>query len=95
MPKKRKRHRPEEIVAKLKQAESLLQAGHKVNQVVQELGISEATYSRWKNEFGGMNPAEAVRIKALEEENRRLRRLAADMALDIRLLKHVIEDEDT
>ena len=85
MPKKR--YRPEEIIAKLRQAEVLLGEGKKVPEVVKTLGIHEVTYYRWRKEYGGMGLSQAKRLKDIEKENQRLKKLVADQALDISILK--------
>lgn len=90
MPKpRRKRHSPEQIVKKLRDADAMLSAGQDLAAVLQALEISEQTYSRWRNQYGGMKSEEAKRLKQLEEENRRLKQIVADQALDIQMLKHV------
>lgn len=76
-----------QIVATLKQVEG----GRKVKEVCRELGISENTYYRWKSKFGGMEASDIRRIKELEEENRRLKQMFADMSLENRALKEIIE----
>jgi putative transposase len=85
----KKRHTPEQIVRKLREAEAKLATGASVPQVARDLGISEATYHRWRNRYGGMNPSETKRLKDLEKENIRLKKLVAEQALDIDLLKEV------
>lgn len=89
--KKRKRHCPEQIVAKLRDATALLNAGKDIAVVLQTLEVSESTYERWKNQYGGMKSEEAVRLKKLEDENRRLKQLVADLSLDNQMLKHIAE----
>jgi putative transposase len=84
-----KRHTPEQIVAKLRDADAMLNAGKDVAAMLQSLGVSEATLHRWRAQYGGMNSEEAKRLKQLEDENRRLKQLVADQALDIQMLKHV------
>jgi putative transposase len=84
-----KRHSPEQIIRKLRQAEAKLASGSTVSEVVRELGISEATFHRWKNQYGGMSTSEAKRLKELESENARLKRLLAEKELDIDILKEV------
>lgn len=88
---KRKRHTPEQIIAKLREAEAMLGAGQSVGQVVQRLGVSEQTFSRWRNQYGGMKSGEARRLKELEQENARLKRAVADLTLDNQMLKEVAE----
>jgi putative transposase len=89
--KRRKRHGPEQIVRKLRDADTMLTAGKDVAAVLQALEISEATYLRWRNQYGGMKPEEAKRLKLLEEENKRLKELVAELTLDNRMLKYVSE----
>jgi len=81
----KKRHTEEQIIRILKQAES----GIPVADLLREHNISQGTFYRWKAKFGGMDVSEAKRLKALEEENTRLKRLVADQALDIQILKDV------
>ena len=88
---RRKRRNPEQIVAALREADALLNAGQSVAQVIQHLGVSEATYHRWRNQYGGMKAAEARRLKELESENARLKRLLADAELDKAMLKEAID----
>ena len=82
---KRKRHTEEQIITILKEAE----AGLSTADIVRKHGISEQTFYRWKSKYGGMEVSEAKRLKQLEEENRRRKRLVADQALDIQVLKDV------
>ena len=84
-----KRHTPEQIVRKLRQADAELAAGASVPEVARRLGISEATFHRWRNRYGGMSSREAKRLKELEKENARLKKLLAEKELDIDLLKEV------
>jgi transposase-like protein len=88
MSKKRIRH-TEQIVKKLRDADAMLASGKSIGEVLQSLGISEATLSRWRSQYGGMKSEEAKRLKQLEEENSRLKRLVADQALDIVMLKDI------
>ena len=87
--KRRKRHSPEQIVRKLRDADAMLIAGKDLAAVLQSLEVSEATLHRWRAQYGGMKAEEAVRLKKLEDENRRLKQLVADQALDIQMLKYV------
>jgi transposase-like protein len=87
----RKRHSPEQIIVKLRDADAMLNSGKELGLVLQAMGISESTYERWRAQYGGMKAAEAKRLKELEDENRRLKRLVADQALDIQMLKHINE----
>lgn len=89
--KRRKRHSPEQIVRKLRDADAMLNAGQDLAAVLQSLEVSEATLHRWRAQYGGMKAEEAVRLKKLEDENRRLKQLVADQALDIQMLKYVAE----
>jgi putative transposase len=84
--KRWKRHRPEQVVRKLRDADAMLNSGKDLAAVLQALEVSEQTYHRWRNQYGGMKAEEAVRLKKLEDENRRLKQLVADQALDIQML---------
>jgi putative transposase len=84
-----KRHSPEQIVRKLRQAEARLAAGASIPEAARELGISEATFHRWRNQYGGMSTSEAKRLKELEKENARPKKLVAEQALGIDILKEV------
>jgi len=83
----KKRHSAEQIVAKLRQADVALGRGLKVPAVCKQLGISEQTYYRWRQKYGGMASEMAKHLKALEKENARLKKVVADQALDIQILK--------
>ncbi len=83
----KKRHGVEQIVAKLRRADVGLGKGQKVPEVCRQLGISEQTYYRWRTKYGGMAPEMARQMKSLEKENARLKRLVADQALDMQILK--------
>jgi len=83
----RKRHSEEQIIAVLKEAE----AGMRTPDVCRKHGISDATFYKWRNKFGGMDVSEARRLRTLEDENRRLKTMVADQALDIQALKAVLE----
>ena len=85
----RKRYSTEQIVTKLRQAEVELGRGLRAPQVCKTLGISEQTYYRWRKEYGGLRLDQAKRLKALEQENLRLKKLVADQALDNAILKEV------
>jgi transposase-like protein len=86
-----KRYTPEQIVVKLRQAEKLQNEGKTIAQVVKVLGITDQTLFRWRRKFGAMDEAEATRLKLLEAENAQLKRIVADQALDIRMLKDLNE----
>jgi transposase-like protein len=88
---RRKRHSPEQIVAKLREADALLNAGQSLARVIQHLEVSEATFHRWRNQYGGMKAGEARRLKELELENARLKRLLADAELDKAILSEAID----
>jgi putative transposase len=85
----RKRHTAEQIIAKLREAEIELAKGQTMPEVVRKLGISEQTYYRWRKEYGGLRVDQARRLKELERENGRLKKLVADQALDNAILKEV------
>ncbi len=91
MKKRTKRHNPEQIVKKLRDADAMLNAGKEMAVVLQTLEVSESTYLRWRNQYGGMKSEEAKRLKKLDEENKRLKQIVADQALDIQMLKHISE----
>ena len=73
----------EQIVKKLRDADAMLAAGKSVGEVLQSLEVSEATLSRWRSQYGGMKSEEAKRLKMLEEENNRLKKIVGDQALDM------------
>jgi transposase-like protein len=83
----RKGFRAEEIIAKLREADVLLGQGKKVAEVAKALGVSEVTYYRWRQEYGGMSVSQARRLKELEKENARLRKAVADLTLDKLILQ--------
>ncbi len=85
------RHTPEQVIRKLRQAEADLASGLTIGQVCQKLGVSEATYHRWQVRFGGLKADEAKRLRELEAENARLRRLVAELALDKQMLQEVVQ----
>ena len=91
MTKKRKRHTPEQIVKKLRDAETMKVTGKEPSVILQSLGVSEATFHRWQNKYGGMQASEAKRLKELEDENRKLKEIVAEQQLDNRMLKHLLE----
>jgi putative transposase len=79
----------EQIIKKLREAEVLLSKGEKVEQVIRKLGVSDVTYYRWRKEYGGMKVDQARKLKNLEKENGRLKKLIADLSLDNAILKEV------
>jgi len=87
---KRNRHKPEQIIKKLREADAMLAAGKTIGQVAQTLEVSEQTFHRWRNQYGGMKANEAKRLKELEQENKRLKKLVADLTLDKDILKEAL-----
>ena len=85
----RKRFSPEQIITMLREAEVLLNQSNPVAEVCRKLGVSEQTYYRWRKEYGGMRVDQAKRLKELEQENLRLKKLVADLSLDNAILKEV------
>lgn len=86
---KRKRHSPEQVIAKLREADADLAAGTPLEQICKKLEVSEATFHRWRTQYGGMKADEMKRLKALEKENARLKKIVAEQAVDISILKEV------
>jgi transposase-like protein len=87
----RKTYTPEQIINKLREAEILLNQGAKIGEACRKIGVTEQTYYRWRKEFGGMRIEQAKRLKTLEKENTRLKKLVADISLDNAILKEVSE----
>ena len=83
----KRRHTPEQIIQKLRQAEVELAQGATVGKVCKQIGVTEQTYYRWRSEYGGMRLDQAKRLKQLEQENTRLKKLVAEQALDLEILK--------
>ena len=83
----RKRHKPEEIVSKLRQVDVLVSQGRSVAEAVRSIGVTEVTYYRWRQEFGGLKSDQVKRLKNLETENQRLRKAIADLTLDKLILQ--------
>ena len=83
----RKRHKPEEIVAKLRQVDVLTAQGRSIAEAVKTIAVTETTYFRWRAEYGGMKSDQVKRLKELEVENARLRRAVSDLTLDKLILK--------
>lgn len=94
MKKRNKRHSPEQIVKKLRDAEVMLNGGKRIEEVLKALEVSEATFHRWRNQYGGMKSEEAKRLKDLEGENARLKRLLAEAELDKSMLKEALRGND-
>jgi transposase-like protein len=82
-----KRYRPEEIVAKLREADVLIGQGKTVAEAAKALGVTDVTYYRWRQEYGGLNTSAAKRLKDLEKENERLRKAVSDLTLDKMILQ--------
>lgn len=85
----KKRYTPEQVIKKLREAEVLQSRGETVEQICRKLGITDVTYYRWRREYGGMQVEQARRLKELEQENSRLKKLVADLSLDNSILKEV------
>ena len=86
-----KRHTLDQIVAKLRKADVELGKGKKVPEICKLLEVTEQTYYRWRQKYGGMKPEMAKQLKTLEKENARLKKMVAEQALDLRILKEVAE----
>jgi putative transposase len=86
-PMPRKSYKPEEIVAKLRQVEVLTSQGQSVAEAIRSIGVSEVTFYRWRQEFGGLKNDQVKRLRDLEAENMRLRRAASDLTLDKLILQ--------
>jgi transposase-like protein len=85
----RRTYTPEQIINKLREAEILLSQGNSVGEASKKIGVTEQTYYRWRKEYGGMRVEQARRLKEIEKENSRLRKLVADLSLDNAILKEV------
>ncbi len=88
---KRHRHTPEQVVRKLREGERLLNEGKDLTEVLRHLEVSEATWNRWRNQYGGIKADEVRRLKDLERENARLKKLLAEAELDKAMLKELAE----
>ena len=86
---KRQRHTPEQVVRKLREGERMLNAGKDLTEVLRHLEIAESTWNRWRNQYGGMKANEARRLKELEKENAKLKKLLAEAELDKAMLKEL------
>jgi transposase-like protein len=86
---KKRHHTPEQVIRKLAEGDKLLNEGKDLAEVCRHLEIAESTWHRWKNEYGGMKANDAKRLKELETENGRLKRIVADLTLDVAMLKEV------
>jgi transposase-like protein len=89
----RKHYSPEQIIHKLREAEVLISQGMKTPEAARQVGIVEQTYYRWRKEYGGMRTSQAKRLKVLETQNVRLKRIVADKELDIQILKETLSLE--
>jgi len=87
----KKSHSPEQVINKLREAEILLNQGANVGEASRKIGVTEQTYYRWRKEYGGMRIEQAKRLKGLEKENARLKKLVVDLSLDNAILKEVSE----
>ena len=85
----RRRHTPEQIVRKLKEADKMLNEGADVAAVARHIQVTESTYHRWRNQYGGMKADDAKRLKELEKENSTLKRVVADKELEIVALREI------
>jgi putative transposase len=83
----RKKHAAEEIINKLREAEVLQAKGMSMEEVMRQLGVSDATYYKWRKEYGGLRVDQAKRLKEMEQENTRLRKVVADLSIDNAILK--------
>ena len=83
----RKKYKPEEIVAKLRQVDVLVSQGQNIGDAVRQIGVSEVTYYRWRQEYGGLKTEQIKRLKELEQENTRLRKAVSDLTLDKLILQ--------
>ncbi len=88
---KRKRHTPEQIIRKLREADGLLAEGKTIAEIGQRLEISEQTFHRWRNQYGGMKGDDMKHLKELQIENRRLKKLVADLSLDKQILEESLK----
>jgi len=86
---KRRRHSPEQIIRKLAEGDKLLAEGKSTEEVARHLEVTESTLHRWRNQFGGMKADDAKRLKELEKENTRLKKIVADLSLDNDMLKEL------
>ena len=86
---KRRRHTPEQIIRKLREADRMLGEGAQLTEVARELEVTEATYHRWRNQYGGMKADDAKRLKELQRENRKLKQIVAYKELENRALREI------
>ena len=88
---KRKKHTPEQVIRKLRQAEAMQSEGKMLGEICQTLEISEQTFHRWRNQYGGMKAEDAKRLKELEQQNARLKTAVADLTLDKQILEEALK----
>ena len=88
---KRKKHSPEQIIRKLRQAEAMQSEGKTLGEICPALEVSEQTFHRWRNQYGGMKAEDAKRLKELEQQNRRLKTTVADLTLDKQILEEALK----
>ena len=88
---KRRHHTPEQVIRKLAQGEKLLNEGNEIAEVCRQLEITQSTWHRWRNQYGGMKANDAKRLKEFEKENARLKRIVANQALDNDMLRYIAE----
>ena len=86
---KQRRHTPEQVIRKLREGDRLLGEGRSIAEVCKALEVSEPTYHRWRNQYDGMKADDAKRLRELERENQRLKRIVADQALETQALKEI------
>jgi putative transposase len=86
----RKKHTPEEIIAKLRQVDVMVAQGRSIAEAVKSIGVTEQSYYRWRNEYGGLKLDQVKRLKALEKENARLRKAVSDLTLDKLILQEAL-----
>ena len=89
---KRRHHTPEQVIRKLNEGQKLLAEGRSVDEVAKHLEVTPATWYRWLNQYGGMKADDAKKLKELERENQRLKKIVADQALDIDMLRELSRD---
>lgn len=91
---KRKRHSTDEVIRKLREAEAMTASGQSMGAICQKLEVSEATLNRWRKQFRGMGDGDIKRMRALEEENRRLKKAVAELVLDKQIIEEVLKGKD-